>query len=289
MARSTDDYVSEAGIAMLDLDDRTRSNILQTTRSRTEFWAHPQIVRVSNGNDAFLTDLKPEPGNDDGLIVSFVVPVGLANTTFKPFLAQWFAFMFFMFEAIPGDLNPKCRMIIEELQSFAGSIDGIDTVVPLLRGYGCSFTGITQNLSGLYEALGQNNADSMIASSSHVQFTGTNDPRTLRCAQDLALGKKTIRKRKWGILWVTETRHKPVMTDDQLRRVLSPKRKQILCHRAGTRAMLLKQAPGYQELPVWLCYPDRDHGETAARALFRRMFFNRTCHPENPVTREVRP
>lgn len=288
MSKSPDDYVSEAGIAMLDLDDRTRSNILQTTRTRTEFWSHPQIMNVSNGNDAFVSDLKPEAHNDDGLIISFVIPVGLANSTFKPYLAQWFALMFFMFEAIPGDLSPKCRMVIEELQSFAGSIEGIDTVVPLLRGYGCSFTGITQNISGLHEALGRNNADSMIASSSHVQFTGTNDQFTLDTIQKLALGDKTIKKRKWGFLWVKDRRSKPLMTNDQLRRVLAPHRKQILCHRAGHRAMLLKQAPGYRELPVWLAYADRDHGETPARAWFRSLYESWTARTASDARTEPR-
>ncbi|MFV1607141.1 type IV secretory system conjugative DNA transfer family protein [Phaeobacter sp. JH20_10] len=280
MARGKDEYVSAAGIAMLEVDPKTRSNILETTRTNTSFWSHDQTMEVSDDNHAYISDLKPEPGNDDGLIISFVIPVGLANTTYKPYLAQWFSLILFMFEAIPGTITPKCRLVIEELQSFAGSIDGIETVAPLLRGYGCSFTGITQDYSGLCGAIGQNNAESMIGSSSHVQFVGTNDVPSRDLIQKLSLGKKTVRKRKWGFLWTTEKRHKPVLTDDQLRRVLSPKRKQILVHRAGQRAMLLRQAPGYQELPVWLCYADRDFGESAPRAWFRSIWERYNQQPD---------
>lgn len=272
MSKSKDDYVSAAGNAMLEMDPRTSSSVLETTRTNTAFWSHDATMRVSDGNDAFVSDLKPEADNDDGLIISFVIPVGLANTTYKPFLAQWFQLIFFMFEAIQGDLSPKCRVVIEELQSFAGSIDGISTVVPLLRSRGCSFTGITQNPAGLAEAIGENNAESMIASSSHVQIVGANDLRTRQLMQKLSLGHRTVRYRKWRFLWTLFTDTKPVYTDDQLRRVMSPKRKRIFVHRADSRPMLLRQAPGYQELPVWLCYPDRDHGETAARAWFRKVY-----------------
>ncbi|KPA99928.1 type IV secretory system conjugative DNA transfer family protein [Ahrensia marina] len=278
MARSKhlNGYVAEAGIAMIDADEKTRSNVLMTTRTRTEFWSHEQIQAVSDGNDAFISDLKPNagivPGNDEGLIISFVIPVGLATTTFKPYLAQWFAMMFFMFEAIPGDHSPKARLVIEELQSFGGSIDGIDAVAPLLRGYGCSFTAITQDIHGLEKALGEKPANSLIASSSHVQFVATNDTKTRGMIQNLALGEETRTKRKLGFLWKLYTYTRPVFTNDQLRRVLSPKRKHILVHRAGGRAALVKQAPGYSELPVWLHYPDRDHGETPARAWFRSIY-----------------
>jgi len=272
MAESGEEYVSAAGIAMLELDPKTRSNILETTRTNTAFWSHKATKRVSDANHAFVSDLKPESGNDDGLIISFVIPVGLANTTLKPFLAQWFSLMFFMFEAIPGNCSPKSRVVIEELQSFAGSIDGISTVVPLLRSRGCAFTGITQNPSGLAEAIGQNNAESMIASSSHVQFVGANDVTTRELIQKISLGKRTVRRRKWGFLWTIEKNHKPIFTDDQLRRVMSTKRKRIFVHRADSRPMLLRQAPGYQELPVWLHYADRDHGESASREWFRSIY-----------------
>lgn len=261
-------YVSSVGAQMLQMDDRTRENVLATVRSKTAFWDHHQVQSISVNNDVDLTDLK---NPDSNLIVSLVAPVGEIRTTLKPWFGQIISLSLAIMELIPGDLCTKTQFILEEVQALGGgTLQGVGESFPLLPGYGASVTAVAQDIPGLRKAF-PDDWQSMIGSAQHVIFMASNDPETFNFIAENAFGNRTIRRKKWRIpfLWTVERREQPVITPDQVRRLLDAARGNAIVMRNGKRSMIVKTALSYKTLPVWMLDPSMDHGETLPRRWFR--------------------
>jgi len=128
----------------------------------------------------------------------------------------------------------------------------------------------------------------MIGSAQHVIFMASNDPETFKFAAENAFGNRTIRRKKWRIpfLWTVERYEQPVITPDQVRRLLDAGRGNAIVMRNGKRSMIVKTALSYKTLPVWMLEPSMDHGESLLRRWFRGVLesFRRPA-PLPPVPR----
>lgn len=280
-------YISSVGAQMLSMDDRTRENVLATVRSKTAIWDHQQIQSISVNNDVDLTDLKNPNSN---VIVSLIAPVGEMRTTLKPWFGQIISLSLAIMELIPGDLRTKTQFVLEEIQALGGgTLQGVGESFPLLRGYGAAVTAVAQDIPGLRKAFPQD-WQSMIGSSDHVIFMASNDPETIRFIAENAFGHRTVRRKKWRIpfLWTVERYERPVITADQVRRLLDARRSNAIVMRNGKRSMIVKTALSYKTLPVWMLDPSMDHGETPSRRWFRGVLasFRRQDAPP-PVPRRA--
>lgn len=278
-----DGYVSSVGAQMLSMDARTRENVLATARSKTAFWDHHQVQSVSAENDVDLTDLK---NPDSNVIISLVAPVGEIRTTLKPWFGQIISLSLAIMELIPGDLKTKTQFVLEEVQALGGgTLQGVGESFPLLPGYGASVTAVAQDIPGLRKAF-PDDWESMIGSAQHVVFMASNDPETFNFIAENAFGTRTVRRKKWRIpfLWTVERYEQPVITPDQVRRLLEVGRSNAVVMRNGKRSMIVKTALSYKTLPVWMLDPSMDHGETFLRRFTRKVIQARRARSKRPPT-----
>ncbi len=263
-----DGYVSSFGSQMLNMDDRSRENVLATIRSKTAFLDHAQVRAVSQDNDVNLCDLK---NPDKNLIITVPAPVGDMRTTLRPWIGSIFSLSLAVMEWIEGDLKTKTRFIIEEAQAIGESaLPGLGDTAALMAGMGVQLTVVVQGMSGFEKAFPKD-YKSIIGNAQHVVFMASNEPETYEYAANKAFGNKTIRRKKWFLpfLWTVSKREEPVITPDKVRRYLEAGRSNAIVMRNGKRSMFVKVAKGFKLLPVWMINPSRTHGETAARAWFR--------------------
>ena len=268
-----DGYVSSWGSQMLAMDDRTRENVLATMRAKTKYLDHEQIKAATTGNTVNLCDLKDPNANT---LISLVGTVGDIRTTLRPLFGQIISLSLAIMEWIEGDLNPKTRFYLEEIQALGGdALQGVGEAFPLLPGYGASVIAVAQDIPGLRKAFPKD-YKSMIGSAQHVIFMAQNDPETFEFIAHKAFGETTVKRKKWFMpfLWTLWSNTKPVITPDQVRRVLEAGRGNAVIMRNGKRSMIVKIAKSYKTLPVWMLNPSKDHGESPARAWFRSVWLN---------------
>ena len=266
-----DGYVSSWGAQMLEIDERTRSNVLATIRSKTAFLDHPQVKAVSRGNDVNLCDLK---NPDSGLIVSIPAPVGDMKTTLRPWIGSIVSLSLAVMEWIPGDLKPKTRFVLEEAQAIGEqALPGLGDTAALMAGMGVQLTVVVQGMTGFAKAFPQD-YKSIIGNAQHVVFMASNEPETYEYIANKAFGERTVRRKKWRLpfLWTVASWHEPVITPDKARRYLESSRNNAIVMRNGKRSMFVKAAKSFQTLPVWMIRPSAVHGETPARAWFRHLY-----------------
>lgn len=266
-----DGYVSSFGSQMLNMDDRSRENVLATIRSKTAFLDHAQVKAVSQDNDVNLCDLK-DP--DKNLIITVPAPVGDMRTTLRPWIGSIFSLSLAVMEWIEGDLKTKTRFIIEEAQAIGeNALPGLGDTAALMAGMGVQLTVVVQGMSGFAKAFPKD-YKSIIGNAQHVVFMASNEPETYEYAAHKAFGNQTIKRKKWYIpfLWTVASWEAPVITPDKVRRYLEAGRGNAIVMRNGKRSMFVKVAKGFKLLPVWMINPSRTHGETAARAWFRSVF-----------------
>jgi len=250
------------------MDERTRENVLATVRSKTTIWDHHQVQSISVNNDIDLTDLK---NPDSNVLLSLVAPVGEMRTTLKPWFGQIISMSLAVMELIPGDMRTKTQFVLEEVQALGGgTLQGVGESFPLLRGYGAAVTAVAQDIPGLRKAF-PDDWQSMIGSSDHVIFMASNDPETIKFIADNAFGNRTVRRKKWRLpfLWTVDRSERPVITPDQVRRLLDARRGNAIVMRNGKRSMIVKTALSYKTLPVWMLDPSMDHGESPPRQWMR--------------------
>lgn len=277
-----DGYVSATGAQMIDLDERTRSNVLATTQSKTAFWDHKQIRSISVENDIDLCGFKDPNCNQ---LLSLTVPVGELKTTLKPWAGTIISLSLAVMEYIPGDLKVKTRFVLEEVQALgSAALHGISGQMALLPGMGAQITVVGHTISGL-KAEFPKDWETMIGTAQQVIFMATNDEATVTFIERMALGSKTIKQKKWRIpfLWTVRRFEKRIMDGDQIRRLLEAGRENVIVLRNGRRTIIGKNALSYKVLPVWMINPSRDHGEPAARAWFRSVWTNRTKRLPQPT------
>ena len=100
---------------------------------------------------------------------------------------------------------------------------------------------------------------------------GTNENSTAEYLSN-KLGDTTRHKRKGWIPFfrrILSTSNIGLMTADQVRRFLDPRRKTMIVTRFGKRALKVATMPYYRELPVYFYEPDHEHREASGRAMAR--------------------
>lgn len=263
-----DGYVSSTGAQMIEMDDKTKSNVLATAQAKTAFWDHEQIQSISRENDFDLCGLKD---NDCTDILSLAVPVGELKTTLKPWAGSIISLALLAMEYIPEKLDHKTKFVLEEVQALgASALHGVSGQMALLPGYGAQITIVAHTISGL-KAEFPNDWETMIGTAQQVIFMATNDEATVNFIERMALGSKTVKRRKWHIpfLWTVARYSKNIMDGDQLRRLLEADRENTIVLRNGRRTVIGKNVLSYKCLPIWMVNPSKDFGETPARAWFR--------------------
>ena len=276
-------YVSSFGTEMLNLDHRTRSSVLSTMKGKTAYLDHPQVRAVSHRNDLNLCDLKDPTKN---LIITLPAPVGDMRTTLRPWIGAITSLSLAVMEWIPGDLRTKTRFVIEEAQALGEqALPGLGDTAALMAGMGVQLIVVVQGMSGFRKAFPRD-YQSIIGNAQHVVFMATNEPETYDFIAEKAFGEKTVKRRKWGFLWVVERRTEPFITPDKVRRYLESERGNAIVMRNGKRSMIVKIAKSFEVLPVWMIRPDRMHGETASRAWFRARLM-RARAGQNPTNTEI--
>ncbi|MEM6912808.1 MAG: type IV secretory system conjugative DNA transfer family protein [Pseudomonadota bacterium] len=266
-----DGYVAQTGAQMLNMDDRSRENVLATVRSRTAFWDHEQVKRVSRGNDVNLCDLK---NPDKNLIITFPVPVGEMQTTLRSWIGGNISLALAVMEWIPGDLKTKTRFVIEEAQAIGeDALPGLGDKAALMAGMGVALSVVVQDMSGFKNSFPKD-FGSIIGNAQHVIFMACNDKETYPYISDQAFGNRTVKRKKWHMpfLWTVESWIEPVVEAKKIRRILDADRGNAVVMRNGKRSMFVKVPISYKTLPVWMLDPSRDHGESAARRWFRTIW-----------------
>jgi type IV secretory pathway TraG/TraD family ATPase VirD4 len=270
--KAYDGYVSSYGAQMLEMDERTRSNVLATIRSRTAFLDHEQVKAVSRENDVNLCDLKDPNKN---LIISIPAPVGDMRTTLRPWIGSIVSLSLAVMEWVEGDLKTKTRFVIEEAQAIGEqALPGLGETAALMAGMGVQLILVVQGMAGFKKAFPKDYM-SIIGNAQHVVFMATNEPETYEFIANKAFGPKTIKHRKWGFLWTVRKTEAAFITPDKVRRYLEAGRNNAIVMRNGQRSMFVKNAKSYETLPVWMMNPSRTHGETPARAWFRSVWMAR--------------
>lgn len=288
---SDEGYASQMGAQMLAMDDRTRESVLATVRSRTAFWDHEQVKRVSRGNDLNLCDLK-DP--DKNLIISFPVPVGEMQTTLQSWIGGNVTLALAVMEWIVCDLETKTRIVVEEAQAIGETaLPGLGDKAALMAGMGVSLTVVVQDMFGFRKNFPKDYG-SIIGNAEHVIFMACNDKETYPYIADHAFGNRTVKRKKWRIpfLWTVHSWSEPVIESKKVRRVLDAKRGNAVVMRNGKRSMFVKVPYSYKLLPVWMLDKSRDHGESAARAWFRSIWESSTeppaATPKSPLLTDQR-
>lgn len=257
-------HIAKGGAFMLGASENGGNDVLATLRAATKFLDHPQVQRLSRHSSFNLCDLK---GGSDWVIC--VAPTTEIRGALKPWFRMLSMCALYCFEMIPGGLKHPCLFAIDEMPSL-GNIPDFETALAVMRGYGVRFLGIAQDLGNFKQAYPESWA-SFIGNADAVYWMGVNHPAT---AEFLSrqLGKAT-RKDATGYgknkrLFLNE---REVMTADQVRRFLSPKRGNMIVTRFGERPIRARLMPYFKELPVWLYAPDPEHREAAPRAWFRNL------------------
>ncbi|ADM09230.1 hypothetical protein PB2503_05797 [Parvularcula bermudensis HTCC2503] len=255
-------HVAKGGAFMLGASANGADDVLATLRAATKFLDHPQVRAISRNSTFNLCDLK---GGADWVVC--VAP----TTEIRGALRPWFRLLtmsaLYGFEMIPGGLENPSLFAIDEMPSL-GNMPDVEAALAVMRGYGVRFLGVAQDIGNLKQAYPTSWA-SFIGNADAVFWMGVNHPSTADFLSQ-QLGKAT-RKEKTGRgknkhQFVNE---REVMTPDQVRRFLNPKRGNMIVTRFGERPIRARLMPYYKELPVWLYEPDPEHREETPRAQFR--------------------
>lgn len=266
-----DGYVSRRGAAILEMDDKTKANVLATVQGRMAYWDHAEIKAVSGKSAVNLCDLKRQ---NKSVMISLPLPVGDMRTTLRPWVGAIYQLAMAAMEWIPGDLDPKTAFVVEEAQALGETaLSGLGETAALMAGYGVSLYVVVQDLPGFRKGFPKD-YKSVIGNAGHVVFMGTNDHETYEFIAHQAFGQKTVRRKKWHIpfLWTVESRIVDVTTPDQVRRYLESGKSNAIVMRNGKRSMWVKIPYSYRTLPIWLIDPHPQFGETPARAWFRSIY-----------------
>ena len=86
----------------------------------------------------------------------------------------------------------------------------------------------------------------------------------------------------------TRKLEKPLLDADQVRRILSPERKNQIIWRGNARPMMLRTAPYYEYLPSWYHDPDKRYREKLRHRIWRP-WFRKTFKPPFTIPAEAPP
>ena len=231
-------------------DSKSAGDVMATLKVALSVYDNEEVRAISHRSTFSLHDLKLAEQD-----VFVCAPVGAINGE----LSGWFRMLTVLglgiFEYIQGDLRPKCFFAIDELPSL-GNIEKLDKGPAVLRSYGVQLLGIAQTVQALKDAY-PDTWTTWVGNADAVYWMATNDTHTAGYLAEI-LGDAN---RPDG--------DRAVLSSDQIQRYLDPSRGNMIVTRFGKRALKLKAAPYFQELPVKYYDPDPEHLEDPARASTR--------------------
>ena len=246
MSKNREYAAISAASATFD-EAKSAGEVMATLKVSLAVYDNEQLRAISESSSFSLHDLKL--GNQDVFVCA---PAGAVNGE----LSGWFRMLTVLglgiFEYISGDLKPKCFFAIDELPSL-GNIEKLDKGPAVLRSYGVQLLGIAQTVQSLQDAYPQT-WTTWVGNADAVYWMGTNDDATANYLAE-SLG---IASRPDGDRWV--------MSQEQVQRYLDPDRGNMIVTRFGKRALKVKAAPYYEELPVKYYDADPEHGDRGPRA-----------------------
>lgn len=258
-----DGAVAESAAAFINASGDTKSSLVSTLQEQFKWMALPSLKYMLSKTTLPLSEAKTR----DDVVFSFVTPVLSLREELQPLFRLYTNFVSYTFEAVEQK-NGQCLFIIDEVQAM-GHNATLEVALPVARSYGLSVVAIAQDREGM-KASYPNTYGSFEGNADVVLFMATNHPDNYNYLSE-ALGKRThietdprTGKKSY--------RESDVMTPDQVKRFLSPDTGNLIAIRAGARALRLKIAPYFTELPITAYCADPDHREPILRRISRLIF-----------------
>ena len=255
--------VSSSASAFINASGDTKGSLVATLLEQLKWMALPSVKFLLSATTRPLSDAKSR----DDVVFAFVTPVLSLREELKPLFRVYTNFVSYTFESVPKKKG-QCLFVIDEVQAM-GHNATLEVALPVARSYGLSVVAIAQDREGMKASYPQTYG-SFEGNADVVLFMATNHPDNYNYVSQ-ALGKRTHIEtdHRTGRKAYRET---DVMTPDQVKRFLSPDTGNLIALRAGARALRLKIAPYFSELPITAYAPDPDHREPILRRISRLIF-----------------
>lgn len=259
------DAIAAAASSTELMGHNQKGGVLTTAQEHTVFLDAPEMKRVIGRSDFLLNQLKQTP-----MSVYVCLPPHMVSGKEGRWLRMFVLLFIDMMMRVKKVPKPPILLAIDEFPNL-GRLDGMDLVAPTMRSYGARFWAVGQNIEQFQKAYPKS-WGSFIGGAEAVQVMGIKHPATVKMLVE-----------QIGMHVVTEERvengqkkkiklAKPLLDGDQLRRILSPDRKNQIIWRGNKRPMLLKIAPYYSYLPSWYYAPDIRYKESLRRRIWRPWF-----------------
>lgn len=243
----------------------TSGNLLSTLQEKTKWLDLPTVSNMMKKTTKPFSQLKTR----DDVVFSFCAPVLSIKEELAPLVRLYTNTTAYVFEAIK-EKKGQCLQVVDELPA-QGHNSTIQMTLPVARSYGITFLGIAQDLEALKQAYPQT-YKGFIGNSDVTIWMGTAHESNLEYLSKVLGTKSHVTKDRYSRK--KTFRDEPVLTPDQVGRLLQPDNGSIIVTRAGRRALRLKNDPYYTALPVTKYDPDPEHGDSFLRSI-TRFFLNR--------------
>ena len=267
MANSGDPYIAKGAALMMSGKNGAAKDILSTVRTGTAYLDHPQVQRVMQSSTFSIVDLK---GGSDWLFL--VAP----TTEIRGALSPWFRILtmtaLWVYEQIPGGLPDPTLFALDEFPSL-GHIPDIEAAAPVMRGYGVRLLTVGQDIEQ-YRRVYPESYGGFFGNAEAVFWMGCGHRDTAAYLSGI-LAKRT-RVVKTGFPFISKNRQPlerehDLMTADQVKRFLTPRKGNMIVTRFGEPPVKAKVMPYFKALPVWRYLADPEHGDSAGRGFGRRL------------------
>lgn len=242
----------------------TRGNLESTLQEKTKVLDIPSVRHMLQRTTRPLSELK----SSNDYVLSFAPSISSLKGELKDLARLLTNLVIFTFE-VTKHKNGQCLAVVDELNA-QGHNSSLETALPIARSMGLSICAIAQDIEGI-KSIYPRTWKAFIGNADVTLFLGTNHPDNLKFISE-ALGKNTLcdTDPQTG---KESFRDVEVMTAEQVGRFLSPDSGNMIAFLTGRRALKLKLAKFYEELPVTRYLPDPDHKEPMLRRLSRFVFW----------------
>lgn len=268
--------IAAAASAIEMMGGNQRGAVLTTAQEHTAFLDAPEIGRVTSRSDFLLEDLKNEK-----VSVYLCLPPNMVSGKEGGWLRMFVLLFIDMMMRVQRAPKPPVLIAIDEFPSL-GKLDGIELVAPMLRSYGARFWAIGQDIEQFKHAYPQS-WGGFIGGAEAVQFMGVKHAETVDFIVKL-LGQHVVTRSAMQGGRATRTMtERPLLDADQVRRLLSPDRKNQIVWRGNARPMLLKTAPYFDYMPATSFDRDARYPEKLRHRLRRPWRRTEEPRPPRPV------
>lgn len=259
------DAIAAAAASTELMGHNQKGGVLTTAQEHTVFLDAPEIRRATSRSDFLLNQLKQIP-----MSVYVCLPPHMVSGKEGRWLRMFVLLFIDMMMRVKKVPKPPILLAIDEFPNL-GRLDGMDLVAPTMRSYGARFWAVGQNIEQFQKAYPKS-WGSFIGGAEAVQFMGIKHPATVKLLVEQLGTHVVTEERVENGKKKTVKLEKPLLDGDQLRRILSPDRKNQIIWRGNKRPMLLKIAPYFSYLPSWYYAPDIRYKESLRRRIWRPWF-----------------